>query len=161
MRPCGEQPTPALIRIGKALAGSRAVALLFLAGWDDGSGHGHSVGMAKPSEEIWEQREALGQRPWHKASLSLRHWQSWAAVPIWAGVHIWAVVPPGCCCRQSPAFAYSPLIWQQPGPGCGEAVGSLSTEPGLVQNSAGPVTRRGQHSRAITEEHLSCRQPSN
>lgn len=66
----------------------------------------------------------------------------------------------GCCCRQSPASAHSPLIWQQPGPGCGEAVGSLSTEPGLVQNSLGPVTPPGWHSGAIAEEHLSCRQPS-
>lgn len=72
-----------------------------------------TVGMAKPPEEIWEQKEALEKWPWHELSLSLWHWQSWAAVPIWAvvhiwtGVHIWAVVPLGCCCRQSPAFAHS------------------------------------------------------
>lgn len=51
------------IGTGKALAGSHAMALMFLHGWEDGRGHGHTVGMAKTPENIWEQREALGQWP--------------------------------------------------------------------------------------------------
>lgn len=63
------------IGTGKALPGSRVMALMFLHEWDDGSGHGHTVGMAKSPEEIWEQTEALGQWPQQKG-LSSWHWQS-------------------------------------------------------------------------------------
>lgn len=98
---------PLLIKPGEALAGTHAMALVFVTSWDKGGGRGDTVGTAKPwrlrprhkqclqQVEILGQREALG----HEASFGLWCGQSWAIVPIWAGVHIcaihiWAVALP-------------------------------------------------------------------